>query len=364
MHKAVAPHAGYSAGSDADTPSSTGPAARPAAAHPRAPCTLRPSSAIAQAKKYSPPQSARTEAEHLENMRTGKYLMGSAAPREPSSKVEDRQINSARPTNGRGASVVSDAERTGRERYMGVSEYEPAFDRTTYRTRDEGKYSDGDSSESEDESANDPGPRATKHDTSKRPASSTSAREQRWRGAPLMILAVPPGTQLPSATFSSQPPPSPLTPKRKRTGTPGPPEDEKVTWTQVMTPARPQPGSTGGADGRRRVPERDEPEKKRYKCDLCVDFYAASKKDLVRHLESRQHKAPSHVCPVPLCQRAFTRTDSLKRHIKTLHAAAADSQQGGVREEECTFISHVVRQDGSASTNGANSVESDGGRRM
>lgn len=83
-------------------------------------------------------------------------------------------------------------------------------------------------------------------------------------------------------------------------------------------------------------------EKKRYKCELCVDFYTGSKKDLQRHLESRQHKEPSHVCPVFPCKKAFTREDGLKRHIKTVHVLVQPSDSPNLKTGPEKIPAHIA----------------------
>lgn len=59
------------------------------------------------------------------------------------------------------------------------------------------------------------------------------------------------------------------------------------------------------------------------KCGLCPNFFAASKGDLKRHLESLAHKKPSYICE--RCGGKFTREDALKRH--RLHACPASSKK-------------------------------------
>ena len=190
--------------------------------------------------------------------------------------------------------------------------------------------------ESEDESNHEyRRPYATENSgTPRRPEGSTSAREQSRHNSPValsgprgmqseksspagrshlqhtasgrdpfrIITFLPSGEQCPDSEEEEVP----ITPKGKRTNTNIAPGQSPVPSNSQQKRER-----NDGPASERKI--------KKYKCELCVDFYTGSKHDLARHLESKQHKAPSHVCPVPLCRKAFTREDSLKRHMKTLH---------------------------------------------
>ncbi len=117
-----------------------------------------------------------------------------------------------------------------------------------------------------------------------------------------IVTFLPSGEQYPDSEEEG----IPITPKGKRT-------NKSIAPGQGPVPGSPRQkrDRDEGPSSARKV--------KKYKCELCVDFYTGTKHDLARHLESRQHKAPSHICPVPLCRKAYTREDSLKRHIKTAH---------------------------------------------
>lgn len=103
------------------------------------------------------------------------------------------------------------------------------------------------------------------------------------------------------------PPPPPPPPAKRRRNDPAASRSPAQKPEQTI---RPRKGGNGGQSGFKR---------KEYKCYLCTNFYAGSKGDLKRHLESRLHKAPSYVCSVEPCLKVFTRDDALKRHMKNAH---------------------------------------------
>ena len=60
-----------------------------------------------------------------------------------------------------------------------------------------------------------------------------------------------------------------------------------------------------------------------YRCDLCSKagryFSTKTQGDLTRHIQSLAHSAKSFECTTPGCGKVYTRTDSLKRHQRTIH---------------------------------------------
>lgn len=86
---------------------------------------------------------------------------------------------------------------------------------------------------------------------------------------------------------------------------------------RFSTPASDDEGAMPPPPKAPRLPKVDrhpETGRRRIWCDLCSDFYAYRKGDLTRHMESKRHKAPSHVCHK--CGKKFTRVDALERHTK------------------------------------------------
>ena len=98
------------------------------------------------------------------------------------------------------------------------------------------------------------------------------------------------------------------------------------------TPATPVSGR--GSSGRFASPRKSLGQAERTKYFPCphdgCGQVCKSNGDLKRHLESRAHKAPSHICHG--CDFPYTRTDALRRHLKARsecakkHRLAADSR--------------------------------------
>lgn len=147
---------------------------------------------------------------------------------------------------------------------------------------------------------------------------SFSSSQLSGPAVPAAEYRFPPTSRKPPAP-PEKPRARPQPPKRKRQETPpseddedsddAPPPPPRLEVKPAKTP-RPRKGGNGGQSGFKR---------KEYKCDLCPNFYAGSKGDLKRHLESRLHKEPSYICLVPPCDKVFTRDDALKRHMKNAH---------------------------------------------
>ncbi|KAH9478660.1 hypothetical protein JR316_0009117 [Psilocybe cubensis] len=110
-------------------------------------------------------------------------------------------------------------------------------------------------------------------------------------------------------------------------------------------PTSPSPSGGIGEDVHDRSPDKPyitfrckKTGKMMFQCRACPDIQSKALGDMKRHLEGLRHQKPSYKCDPETfefgCGREFTRTDALKRHIKSKHPMGWAVYEWEMEEQE------------------------------